>query len=64
MENHEWADLYERVLVWARENRPDDVNYGSPQSYWSAAYFENVITTEEYEYARDIFKDMFYYRGD
>jgi len=60
----EWKELTTRVNDWARVNAPSCFNYGSRYSYWANAKHEGICTEEEFNYAAEIFGDLWHYRGD
>jgi hypothetical protein len=59
-----WDDVRVRVYEWSRVNNLDDFNYGSRQSYFTKAFNNGVITRDELNLSREIFGDLWDYRGD
>jgi hypothetical protein len=52
------------VAKWARENCPDDLNYGAPYSWWRNALEAGQVTQHDYDLARDWYGELWNYRGD
>lgn len=56
--------IRDKVNTWAKVNAQVDYNYGAPYTYYRAALRENVITKEEYDFAKLIIGTLWNYRGD
>lgn len=59
-----WHQLSQRVHDWARKNDPEDLNYGTPYSYWREALDAGFITKDEFEMGRAKYAGLWMYRGD
>ena len=52
------------VRAWARENCPDDLDYGSPYSYYANAKHEGIVTEDEMQFMARYYGELWHYRGD
>jgi hypothetical protein len=60
----EIESISNKVLVWTRKHRPDDIHFASPRTYYLAALMADVISQDEFDFADKHFGDLFYYTGD
>lgn len=64
MRTAEDKELIQRVNNWARENAVSDFNYGSRYSYWATAKHKGIISDEELERGKEMYGNLWHYRGD
>lgn len=67
MSSSEWEKfqpIRDKVNQWAKVNAQSDYMYGAPYTYYRTALSNNVISKEEYDFAKLILGPLWDYRGD
>lgn len=53
-----------RVRAWAAVHASNDVHFGTPYAFISAARRAEIITEAEYEIVKDWYAELWHFRGD